>query len=184
MPLISSIPKDFEEGFKELATISNADFKSLVEALAKAEHYPNLANFSEALEVENEDLEIQVGEIIDSIGSLQLTVESKDIIDEVVEDVTFLAENLDYEEGKTSFIKEVFKERLKILLDVQKIYYAAKADSLIMENMNSGDLIFARKDCSQVFSPFEMIFLYFGLFDIYNVWPAPQLNFGKFNFCC
>ena len=40
------------------------------------------------------------------------------------------------------------------------INWGSKADSLIMENINSGDLVFARKDCSQGFSPLEMVSCY------------------------
>lgn len=136
MPLISSIPEDFREGFKELAEISDSNFSSFLEALAKVEHYPNLENLSEAIEVENDELDFDVKEIIDSIGSLQMSLDSndKDIISEVIEDVTFLAEELGLLKTES---KDVFKRRLAALLDVEKIYYAAKADSLLNNYGNS-----------------------------------------------
>lgn len=134
MPLVSFIPRRYEEGFKELAQLDDKIFSSIQDGLSSA-----------LLTSSTEKLAVKVGNLKDldsdsiqgifySVGGLIPLLEDGTNVDEIVEDVASISQI-----GENAIeIKDIpkFKERLKILLTDGKIYYAAKARDLLTESGN------------------------------------------------
>jgi len=130
MPLIKSIPEKYEDGFKELGLISEIDFSKIKECLSNAPLVSTIEKLSRIISSnkEVELLEVEIEEILSSVGSIISLIENKEIIEEIIQDIIFLCEvyELIKEEDK-----EIFKERISYLINSKQIYYAAKAEALI-----------------------------------------------------
>jgi hypothetical protein len=134
MPIIESIPERLEDGFAELSVITDKEFSFLQKALTAAKHSSSIQKLCTQIEITAGLETVDVEEILLSIGKLQTSIDSKEIIKEVVSDISEIASITEVikEESKKKFAK-----RLNILLEDEKIFYAAKSDDLIHNYSNS-----------------------------------------------
>jgi hypothetical protein len=133
MPLIFAIPEKYQEGFKELATIDEGTFAKIIEGFSYSSLVASVSTLVERISNSQGVNKQTVEQIFVSVASVMSFLESKESINEVIEDITKLSieKNLFPENAKDDF-----KSRFLNLLDNKHIYYAAKGYSLMREHSN------------------------------------------------
>jgi hypothetical protein len=130
MPLISSIPDNFQEGFKILSSLDEDVFNSIQKALLEVPATSSVENLAESvMKITNLERK-EIEQIFRSIEGLFLILDSENEIEEFANDVSKLFDK----SGING--RDEFKNRLIILLKEKKIFYASKAYDLITESGN------------------------------------------------
>jgi hypothetical protein len=133
MSLIRSIPERYQSGFKELSTLTKDHFQTLLNALEQVSFNPSIEALSTKIE-ELIDVNGDVEEIFESVGSIVSFIEDKSEIKELTENIGKLG--IDYKLFDESE-KDEFVSRLSKLLDKKHILIASKADELVNNYSNS-----------------------------------------------
>lgn len=131
MPLISFIPKRYEEGFRKIAALEEEDFQLIKQALERTQLVSSIGKLiMHVVEISgsNED---DIEDIFLSVGSLISFLESEDVYAEVVTDVTMAGYVGGLFENKGQF-----HDRLSYLIKCKQIYYSYKANHLATEYGN------------------------------------------------
>lgn len=147
MPLINNIPERFEAGFNELASLSESDFLNIQKAIINADATSSLDKLSDKINSSLSD--IDVSDILSSVGSLIPYVDNTEMISEIISDIVEIAESSETIEINNS---SQFTERLDFLLRDKHIYYASKATDLLNNYSNLFILSRIVTDLRPVFS--------------------------------
>lgn len=133
MPLINSIPERYEDGFRELGSLSELEFNKIEEGLSKAPLTSSVSKLGQVFSSIEELKLVDVDEIFSSVGSLIAFIEREEIIEEIVQDIVALCEDGELIAPEN---KKDFEKRLEILINNKQIYYAAKAEGLVNDYSN------------------------------------------------
>jgi predicted transcriptional regulator len=149
MPLLKSIPEIYEDGFQELAILSEANFTKIKNYLSNAPLVSSIENLVNSIS-SSKGLELlEIEDIFESVGSLVGFIEKKEIIEEVIQDVVMLSM---VQELVTPKNKKRFEKRLTFLINNEQIYYAAKAGSLAS---NYGNVFIESRTISDIRPVFD-----------------------------
>lgn len=139
MPPIDSIPKTFQEGFAKLLGLKDKELQELCAALEKTAPTSDPSDLAEQISPKVKTIpKKDVESIISSVGSLVIVQNTTRLsVDEIVENVSRVIQ-----EGKAENIKfgadngDVFKKRLRKLLNTKSLHYSAMVADLITEFEN------------------------------------------------
>lgn len=149
MPLINNIPERYETGFIELAAMLPTQFDVFKEKIITANSTYSLEKLGVQLQDIKELEKVDIDEILLSIGSIIPYIEKKEMIDELVSDISGLSYDIDEFPLEN---ENEFKERLIFLLNDKHIYFASKATDLINNYSNVFVLSRIITDIRPVFS--------------------------------
>jgi hypothetical protein len=135
MPIVTYIPRAYKDGFKELVTLDEESFKSIISALQNAPLSSSHEDLAVKIAVIATTQQSVIEQILLSISGLISFLEDEEDINEVVEDIVELAAQ-EPEINVQGKDQAQFKERLLLLLSDKKIFYASKAQDLITETEN------------------------------------------------
>lgn len=131
MPIVNFIPSRYEEGFKELSSISDEKFESIKEGLSLTALVSSLTILAEKVaDIQKLDV-FTVREIFLSAGSLAPFLDKVEKVDDLVEDVANISVKKKFTKDKSTFV-----ERVKFLLTNKHLYFAAKSDEIVREYGN------------------------------------------------
>src|SRR5260221_13905618 len=118
MALLNYIPERYKSGFKRMASLEENDFEKLQEGLSYTALTSSVSTLAENVaKLKNLDIN-DLKELFLSAGSLTTFLDSKTVIDDIVNDIVTLAlEGELFEDDK----KEIFKKRLAFLLGNEQI---------------------------------------------------------------
>jgi hypothetical protein len=133
MPIISSLPERYEDGFTELSLLSDETFAAIENALLSVELSPSNTELAAKVATSNNLDTEQIQSIFLSVGGMVTFLEDESDIEEASSDVVTLCID---EELADPANKEKLKSRILVLLKDKKILYAAKANDLITESGN------------------------------------------------
>jgi hypothetical protein len=133
MPIISYIPDEYEKGFLEIAKLKEDDFKKIEAALSKTNLTSSIRNLTLKVGNSSQAHHLPLEEIFSAVGALIEFLDSREDIEKLAAEVSVLISNnqLSQEESQN------LENRLVVLLNDQKIYYAYKSRKLITENANN-----------------------------------------------
>ncbi|MFC4231249.1 hypothetical protein ACFOW1_05065 [Parasediminibacterium paludis] len=159
MPIVSFIPERYAQGFNKIATLEDAKFELIKEALAYTPLVSSILVLSNNLANETKIDEDDLQEMILSISSLITFLDSEDKIDELAEDISVILFNeieADEElpnEPISDITEKSIRERILFLLENKQIYYASKASELSSE---SGNVYLRSKILSEIRPVFDI----------------------------
>lgn len=130
MPLITYIPERFESGFAELGNLTNKQFIALESVLKKKLNRSSINGLVASIKLE----EIQVYEILLSVGSIIPYIDKKELIEEVIEDISYLCELEEIVEKEKI---DSLKNRLSFLLHNENLFIASKSEDLLSNYGNA-----------------------------------------------
>lgn len=128
MPLINNLPERYESGFNELSAITTEEFAAIKEGINAATNTHSLEKLSNEIEKIEALKEVDIPDILASVGSLIPFIEKNEMIDEIVKDIVELS---NYSEDFIIDNEAEFVERLTFLLKDKHIFYASKATDLM-----------------------------------------------------
>jgi hypothetical protein len=133
MPIISYIPVDYINGFKEIALMEEGDFKKIEDGLASTGLTSSIVNLAANVGNSQQIHHLPLEEVFSAIGALIEFLDDKEDIAKIALDVVSLMPPKGISEAQFAALEQ----RLIILLNDQKIYYAYKSRKLITENANN-----------------------------------------------
>lgn len=138
MPIINSIPENYQSGFKELSKLNEEDFDKLKDVLEKITFASSidglLVKIHESSDFDSMTIGFNLDDIFLSISSVISFIESKDVINEIANDITNLC--VEYELIKDGQQKD-YLNKLEYLLSRKQIYYSSKAEDLLNDYGNA-----------------------------------------------
>jgi len=133
MAVITYIPEDFQNGFRELSWLTDEKFTAIENALALIDMASSMreliSNVAKSARIDKDELR----EIFLSLEGLISFLEKEEDIEEVSTDVVAI---LDAADSNEKIDGAILKKRVYGLLKDRKIYYASKAEDLVTENQN------------------------------------------------
>ena len=87
MPLINNIPERYEDGFSELAKLSSEVFDKFKSTIVSVGSTYSLEKLGIQLQKEQDLENVDVNEILLSVGSIIPYIEKEETIDEIVNDI-------------------------------------------------------------------------------------------------
>lgn len=147
MPIINSIPEDYQTGFEKLSKLNEGVFEEIKNALEKISFASSIDDLLMKIH-ESTDFDLDVDGIFISISSVVSFIESKDAINEMANDITNLS--IEYELIKDDQ-KRDYLNKLEYLLSNKQIYYASKAEDLLNDYGNAFILSRVVSDIRPVF---------------------------------
>jgi hypothetical protein len=133
MPIISSIPTGYQEGFKQLSVIDSDKFNAIAEGLSSKSFASSITKLIEKISklqnIPSEDFE----DIFLSVGSLVDFLDKGFKIRDLVKDIVSAGKDDQIIKFKDEIEEKEYNKRLSFLLANQQIYYASKANDLATE---------------------------------------------------
>lgn len=153
MSSINNVPSEYRSGFINVFLLNSDDFKSIVEGLKGVSLTHSIKKLATVATAFKPELLEEVIDIFLSISSVTSVIEKGISIEEIAHDICIIMSDEIKEEIETleeddelideklrelldEAGKQIFIERLVVLLKTEKLYYAAKANDLMFEYPN------------------------------------------------